>query len=136
MASFCRGGERAKKCRNWFKDSGTKNLIIRVVIESYFDAAMSSAVLVFYLIPSDRFAERLYYIAIVTFVMMVIIPFYIGYYMIRKSGKIITDAEKTDLSAIYKNMNNQNILQNLFYFFFFIRRLSIILFILFSNTQP
>jgi len=132
----CRGGQRVNKCRNWFKESGTKNLIIRTVIESYFDAAMSSAVLVFYLIPEERFSQRLYYIAVITFAAMVIIPFYIAFYMLKKNGRVITEVEKNELSAIYENMNNQNLLQNLFYFFFFLRRLLMIVLILFFNNQP
>jgi len=136
MSNLCRGGKRINKCRNWFKESGTKNLLIRTVIESYFDAAMSSAVVVFYLIPKERFSQRLYYIAIFTFGVMTMIPFYIALYMFKKRGKVITDVEKKELSAIYENMNNQNMLQNMFYFFFFIRRLSMIFLILFFNTQP
>ena len=97
---------------------------------------MSSAVVVFYLIPKERFSQRLYYIAIFTFGVMTMIPLSIAYYMLKKRGKVITDVEKEELSAIYENMNNQNMLQNMFYFFFFIRRLSMIFLILFFNTQP
>lgn len=44
ISKNCRGGKKTNKCRNWFRTSGTKNLIIRTVIETYFDAAMSSAI--------------------------------------------------------------------------------------------
>lgn len=68
--------------------------------------------------------------------MMVILPFYILYYMIRKRNRQVTEVEKAELSALYENMNHKYLLQNLFYFFFFLRRLSMVFLILFFYDNP